>query len=620
MRLSLEQAFKLNKKQNGVPSVRSAAFAIKGLSCPRGTHIWIIPNKNNGRNYHIINVITSDKYFKQGASILDESLLDKNVQSVYFQKGNNFYLLMRKSDVTKKSIINYLHECDGGDKITVEVRKSSAIPLHILIQLFLNALSNYDDEELAFNNLTGHLYCYHRAWLKHAKNEISQIHSLEINVKENLLFLISVRTFSSEKLKSKIEFKKKKFEEYPKYVFGASRTLRRKLKSDQETSYIMRQIRGAKKEIPFLLIQNFEMYESSKIGMIDKIITLCNKKYSQFMYLSFKDYVETARIDYKTENKNENKAIIQDLLSNVKINVIDCIGDNYSKTACENLQNIFLSNYNKKLNFSSRLSKTALNIRLIHNKEYYLDNDDQYLLNAKGYVIQHITLEDFKTSALVTVNSIITELFIKEDLRLGKISLFNWEKLAFNKKWCFSYAKKTEEGNRYFVMAISPDGQFSIKEQELDLFSYNEYSMYVKMFVDREDTARCIVSDGENISIILDTDLFTLPRYEEIKEKLSKGDTYLRNEIAREELLSSCLDVKSFYIDGKEHFFVGIIGNGMQSTIQCAANVRAVEIYKGNLNFQELLPLMSVTFVRNGQLTILPFPIKYIKEYINLKG
>jgi hypothetical protein len=169
-------------------------------------------------------------------------------------------------------------------------------------------------------------------------------------------------------------------------------------------------------------------------------------------------------------------------------------------------------------------------------------------------------------------------------------------------------------------MSIAPDGQFSIKEQKLDLFSYNEYSMYVEMFVDREDTARCIVSDGENISIILDTDLFTLPRYEEIKERLSKGDTYLRNEISREELLSSCLDVKSFYLDGKEHFFVGIIGNGMQPTIQCAANIRAVEIYKGNLIFQELLPLMSVTFVRNGQLTILPFPIKYIKEHINLKG
>ena len=64
------------------------------------------------------------------------------------------------------------------------------------------------------------------------------------------------------------------------------------------------------------------------------------------MHLSFKDYVETARVDYKTKNKNENKAIIQDLLGNVKINVIDCIGDNYSKTACENLQNIFSSNYN----------------------------------------------------------------------------------------------------------------------------------------------------------------------------------------------------------------------------------------------------------------------------------
>jgi hypothetical protein len=542
------------------------------------------------------------------------------VQSVCFQKGNNFYLLTQKSEVNKKAIANYLQSCDGGDKITVDVRKALDVPVHILIQLFLNALSNYDDEELAFNNLTWHLYCYHRAWLKHAQNEISQIHSLEINVKENLLFLMSVRTFTSEKLKSKIEFKKKKFEEYPKYVFGASRTLRRRLKGDQETSYIMRQIRGAKKELPFLLIQNLEKYESSKIGMIDKIISLCNKKYSQFINLSFKEYVEAARVDYKTENKNENKAIIQNLLDDVKINVIDCIGDNYSKTACENLQAIFSSSYNKKLNFSSRLSKAALNIRLIHNKAYYLDDDDQYLVNKKGYVIQHITLEDFNTSALFASNSIITELFIKEDLQRGKISLFNWEKLAFSKNWHFAYAEKTEEGNRYFVMSIAPDGQFSIKEQKLDLFSYNEYSMYVEMFVDREDTARCIVSDGENISIILDTDLFTLPRYEEIKERLSKGDTYLRNETSREELLSSCLDVKSFYLDGKEHFFVGIIGNGMQPTIQCAANVRAVEIYKGNLNFQELLPLMSVTFVRNGQLTVLPFPIKYIKEYINLNN
>lgn len=567
--------------------------------------------------YHIFNITTSEKYFKQGASIFDESLLEENVLSVCFQKGNSFYILMNRANANKRAIVNHLHSCNGGEKITVELKKGSEIPKHILVQLFLNALSNYDDDELAFNNLTGHLYCYHRTWLKYSKGEISQIHALEINVKEDLLLLSSVRTFSSEKLKSKIEFKKRKFEEYPKYVFGASRTLRRRLKDDNEVAYIMRQVRGVKKEIPFLLIQNLEKYESSKIGMIDRIISLSNKQYSQFLNLSFKEYLEVARVDYKTENKNENKDIITSLLSNVKINVIDCIGDTYSQTACENLKELFLLNYNHKIHFSTKLCKSALNIRLIHNKEYYLD-DDQYLSNTKGYVVQHITLEDFNTSALFAVNSIITELLIKDDLKNGKISLYNWEKLAFNKTWLFAYSEKVEEGNRYFIMSIKPDGSFSIKEQELDLFSYNEYTMFVELFEDRATTARCIVSDGENISIVLDTDLFTLPNYEDIKERLVIGDNYLRNEIAREELLSACLDVKFFRVEDKEYFFVGIIGNGMQPTIQCAANVRAVEIYKGNLNFQELLPLMSVTFVRNGQLTILPFPIKYIREYINI--
>ena len=28
--------------------------------------------------------------------------------------------------------------------------------------------------------------------------------------------------------------------------------------------------------------------------------------------------------------------------------------------------------------------------------------------------------------------------------------------------------------------------------------------------------------------------------------------------------------------------------------------------------FDKLLPLMNVTFVRNGQLTVVPFPFKYI--------
>lgn len=42
----------------------------------------------------------------------------------------------------------------------------------------------------------------------------------------------------------------------------------------------------------------------------------------------------------------------------------------------------------------------------------------------------------------------------------------------------------------------------------------------------------------------------------------------------------------------------------------------AVDACGGIYNFEKLLPLMNVTFVHNGQLTIVPFPFKYLREYV----
>lgn len=37
-----------------------------------------------------------------------------------------------------------------------------------------------------------------------------------------------------------------------------------------------------------------------------------------------------------------------------------------------------------------------------------------------------------------------------------------------------------------------------------------------------------------------------------------------------------------------------------------------------NLIFDKLLPLMNVDFVKNGDLTVVPFPIKYLREWIKV--
>ena len=58
----------------------------------------------------------------------------------------------------------------------------------------------------------------------------------------------------------------------------------------------------------------------------------------------------------------------------------------------------------------------------------------------------------------------------------------------------------------------------------------------------------------------------------------------------------------------------------MRRVISTAANIRLVEAYlNSKLFFDEMLRLMAVTFVRNGQLTVMPFPFKYLMEYARNK-
>ena len=86
-------------------------------------------------------------------------------------------------------------------------------------------------------------------------------------------------------------------------------------------------------------------------------------------------------------------------------------------------------------------------------------------------------------------------------------------------------------------------------------------------------------------------------------------------------MLSSILDIKLFTERGEQYYFVGTIGEGMRAKIETAANIRKITAYKNApLMFDKLLPLMNVTFVHNGQLTVVPFPFKYIREYAKINS
>lgn len=461
---------------------------------------------------------------------------------------------------------------------------------------------------------------------KKEKNEdiIWKIPCLEIKITRDMYIEMSVRTFTSERLKNKISFNGRRFEEYPKYIISKGNTLRRKLADDKEIGFIMRQIDGTKTEIPFLDIQNEKRFDQSKVGTLTRVLDAFNTKYVDIAEIEC-GYVDViARVDYSSRAAKENSAQIKELIEKQGLHIVDKIGEEYSAQFVNEICSLLQEKYDAETTTGKRVKKDCLNICVIHNAEYYDGVQDPHDNVYSDVAVQHVTLEDFVDSAEFAVSTVIHEALIKKDLAEGRITLFDWRKLELKDDISFGKEFIVDEEPKYFFIKIHPDGSFEIKEQEFTLFEMNEYTDCVNIFEDAKtkgERIQGIIRDSQgNIDIIKDTGIITLPEADEIKPLLSAGDNKLRGKDRREELLSSCLDIKLYEEDGRQFYFVGTIGEGMRWNIPRAANIRCIEGYNNaSLMFEQLLPTMSVSFVRNGQLTVLPFPYKYLREYVYKK-
>ena len=94
---------------------------------------------------------------------------------------------------------------------------------------------------------------------------------------------------------------------------------------------------------------------------------------------------------------------------------------------------------------------------------------------------------------------------------------------------------------------------------------------------------------------------------------------YFRDALQKYELISSQLSVNyTEVIPEKEAlYFVGTKDRNVNLKFARSSVIRKVRAPEGHrLFFDQLLPLMNVDFVKNEDLTVLPFPFKYLREYI----
>ncbi|WP_434638151.1 hypothetical protein MLC35_05195 [Sulfurimonas sp. NW7] len=72
------------------------------------------------------------------------------------------------------------------------------------------------------------------------------------------------------------------------------------------------------------------------------------------------------------------------------------------------------------------------------------------------------------------------------------------------------------------------------------------------------------------------------------------------------------------YSEEESKYYVGRLSN-IPESIEKASPLREVYAYKGKNLLNTILPMLDEYFVKNGDFTVLPYPLKYVREYYKTK-
>jgi|GEM_PF-4187037 len=95
---------------------------------------------------------------------------------------------------------------------------------------------------------------------------------------------------------------------------------------------------------------------------------------------------------------------------------------------------------------------------------------------------------------------------------------------------------------------------------------------------------------------------------------------FLRGHKKKYELFSSNIDVVHRSEEEAIEYFVGDKSKGIKASFKSYCNIRKViPVEEAPVIFDELIETMNVDFVKHEGLTVLPFPFKYIREYLKIQ-
>ena len=556
------------------------------------------------RDFDFYEITTTEKYIPRGAYILDKPNCEFKAESVVFDDHKTLYVMFRKSTVSRMRLVKMIDD----DKLMVNTIQASRLETYILFRLFLFALNNYENQELSFNNITGKLYICRPDWM--AKNK-KTFTSLGVNVDSEMNIIAEAVTFS---LLSNFK-NAKKFRDYPKYIFSNKNCALKRVTSDDygQEVYIKRASFNKKAVIPYFEFAPKSL-KNNKVYHIYDILAIMSQKYGQYFSFKFDEIEITKSIGHFRDEHFMDKALSQ--FKDYKLNFVNFVKGAEFLTDFGDMVNRIVEGRNTNYHISPHIFADECNIVLIHNEDYYLDNDyvDPYKSFDRKSIIQCVSIEDSAYKIIeektAIIDTIIKEVVIKHDIiNTNRISLDDWESFNFATDWIFGRACD----NKVYFLIVHPDGKFDFltKQNNFDSFNSDILDDCANILFD-DNQEKYVVSNGKDIILITKTNRYILPSSE-----LFTLETISRSKQSREKYLSGVVDINLFKLKDNQSFYnVGIKGSGMNTSIPHAPLLYKVEIIAGRNIIEDILGLMSATFVKYKSFTVIPYPFKYLNEFI----
>lgn len=685
--------------------------------------------ENIDADFDVFRVEKANKdYYKY--NILDSAVYEFKAAAVQWTFGATALVLFRKGEVTEqqfKESIMKEYEDVKIQKIDLfdseQCSNCFYFENRLLAQLLINSMRTPKHEAFMYNNLTGKLFYHDPSWKHKDKltGKVNFIRFLEIVIDPGMYLNLEHKTF-----------KRYDRESNGLYVIDSKTgEFRKKLKTDTN---VITYKEGSLPHNHFR-VDNFDItdithFRKSKMGVMEQFLRDVNDNLSKYISIDIVEREDAQQFDISNlEKKGISELEYGEMLQKKGVVIVDENDSEISKDIVAKLQEELEKYYHVKAAVGN-LSGDAYNIRIIHDGEYYAENEmhDPHSDNLKGYIVQHITeeAEHFTNTkgSSPDIKKIVQELIIKGDVRERMISIFDWKRLDSGKDWTFVLRKKIKTkfgenvehmnfGNKkafnyynYYRLKIDGNGKM-----EFDAFCDSNQSeteewnkiCYAYDFVEdkhhgvQNHVEGLMYSNIDNIHAILLTREKTLPNISALmdtlietdaKERVSKeillkaindfeteyiaageiisewkNKLSVETEIITKKSIKKILNMKSGtaskfnrflhqkygiwidgelrkgefeylyqignllnikydynendYLDGRAFvYYVGAKGNNKKTKYPNACCMRKVISLGETLEYEEALPLMTVEFVRNSQFTVLPFPFKYLREYI----